>query len=723
MSGRLATMSFLAPLRANPAFNHRQHHHRAFIVPAMASSSPKTQQSRRFSATASNFTVYESKGNYLADAQQLEDPSLPLYSAQDSIPRLPVPTLEDTCRRFLPTALPLANNNDQITASLKQAVEEFPAQASTLQQRLLQRAQDNASSSWLQEWWNALGYLQVRDPVVVHVSYFFRCDDDPTLDRLIVNQNKNTPASYQPCVARSAALLPVAIQYAKDMLSNHTQPATMGRRGQQVTLCSSQYKYMFQACRIPQKDSDTYRLYYSTKKNQPQQQQQHVIVACRGQFFAIPVNDDQQLTQRQWRQVLHHCIEHTNPTTKSNLPPSLGWFTGMNRDNWAEARKALLEQGGAPLQEAFTCLESGLFMICLDIDDEIRDDRDRALQFWHGRGDRTSLDYHNRWHDKSAAIIVTQNGKMGFQGEHSMLDGMPFVDFCDTMVARGTVDEDCLVAADEEHTNNNNGEPPCQVTNIFQHAFDTMPATARSQINSALLDARHEFLQNTDAYELHAQNYDGYGSNVMKRAKCSPDAYIQMAMQLASYRMFGEPLATYESTQVRRFLHGRTETARTVSPASVAFCEAMTPRDSPQNSELRAHRYKLLQEACNSHVQYVRNAVVGQGVDRHFFGLSMCLGDDEKQPDLFSHPLFAKSKSYRMSTSSLPNCAVGFGPVVSDGFGCGYEAKPTSCIFHVSALKKHGWTEPMVEHLGEALDDMRALFDLEEELPPPRNKL
>ena len=43
----------------------------------------------------------------------------------------------------------------------------------------------------------------------------------------------------------------------------------------------------------------------------------------------------------------------------------------------------------------------------------------------------------------------------------------------------------------------------------------------------------------------------------------SPDAYIQMALQLAYYKdSAGKFALTYESSMTRLFLHGRTETVR-----------------------------------------------------------------------------------------------------------------------------------------------------------------
>jgi len=57
--------------------------------------------------------------------------------------------------------------------------------------------------------------------------------------------------------------------------------------------------------------------------------------------------------------------------------------------------------------------------------------------------------------------------------------------------------------------------------------------------------------------------------------KASPDAYMQMAIQLGYYKQIGEPCATYETASTRQFRNGRTETTRTLSKESLAFCKAM----------------------------------------------------------------------------------------------------------------------------------------------------
>lgn len=69
-------------------------------------------------------------------------------------------------------------------------------------------------------------------------------------------------------------------------------------------------------------------------------------------------------------------------------------------------------------------------------------------------------------------------------------------------------------------------------------------------------------------------------------ARLSPDAYIQMALQLAWYKATGTYTATYETASTRLFLHGRTETIRTLSLASIAFVDAMVDPDTDVRSYL-----------------------------------------------------------------------------------------------------------------------------------------
>jgi carnitine O-acetyltransferase len=88
---------------------------------------------------------------------------------------------------------------------------------------------------------------------------------------------------------------------------------------------------------------------------------------------------------------------------------------------------------------------------------------------------------------------------------------------------------------------------------------------------------------------------------------------------------------------------------------------------------------QLLFRATDAHVEYMRLAKQGKGVDRHLYGLRIIAKmNDIPLPGIFSDPCFARSSHWSMSTSHCGSSALnlfGFGPVVADGFGLGYMIK------------------------------------------------
>lgn len=227
--------------------------------------------------------------------------------------------------------------------------------------------------------------------------------------------------------------------------------------------------------------------------------------------------------------------------------------------------------------------------------------------------------------------------------------------------------------------------------------------------------AKSDFHTLVTEQEQAVQSFQGYGSNFIKKAGYSPDAYAQMAIQLAVYRLHGKQVGTYEATQMRPFLHGRTETTRTVSKESSQFVKRMG-KIANFNDDTAAidEKKALLQYAVNSHAKYIGNAGKGKGVDRHFFGMAMLADEKDKMPDLYSDPLFIRSKTWRVSTSHLTHNNIenwGFGEVVPDGLGIAYAVKSDCCIFNIAARKEHGWTEKFSHLLEEALLEMKVLHD------------
>lgn len=96
--------------------------------------------------------------------------------------------------------------------------------------------------------------------------------------------------------------------------------------------------------------------------------------------------------------------------------------------------------------------------------------------------------------------------------------------------------------------------------------------------------------------DLRIYMHDAYGKGFMKKCRVSPDAYIQMALQLAYYRDAGKFNLTYEASMTRLFREGRTETVRPCTIESTEWVKSM------ENKNVSAEeRISLLKKACQQH--------------------------------------------------------------------------------------------------------------------------
>lgn len=349
---------------------------------------------------------YECDGDYRKETFLEEHIGGPLYREQKSLPRLPIPSIDETIERFLPTALPLAKSEEE-RAELRAACRKFLTEAHILQHRLQDyRDTEMKDSSWLQLWWNQMGYLQVRDSLVYNVSYFLQLEDNPTVE-----------ASAAPQIQRAGSLLVATAKFREEVCSGRLPPDRVGR--QQTLLCSSTFKYLFNACRVPLQQQDSYCIYDPSKAK-------HVIVARKGHFFSFNFVDEvgDPLPTAILEQQLQKCIEMADqiPSTR----PKLGLLTALDRDSWATSRELLIKIGGERMQEALLTLQSGSIILNLDSATP-KSLEDCSQQFLSGGQGST----HNRWFDKSINLIVTPTGKAAVLCEHSMMDGTVTVRYAD----------------------------------------------------------------------------------------------------------------------------------------------------------------------------------------------------------------------------------------------------------------------------------------------------
>lgn len=152
-----------------------------------------------------------------------------------------------------------------------------------------------------------------------------------------------------------------------------------------------------------------------------------------------------QLSQKAHVAELHRQIQHIVDNTTREYP-GVGILTASNRDVWAQVPQShtwLRTHTNKHFQdykhlrsdphnsEIIDTIESSAFLMCLDVE-KPTDVIDFSRSLWHGAVSHDPqgevvLGLRNRWVDKPCQFIVFDNGKAGFMGEHSVMDGTPTV--------------------------------------------------------------------------------------------------------------------------------------------------------------------------------------------------------------------------------------------------------------------------------------------------------
>ncbi|KAG9046645.1 Carnitine O-acetyltransferase mitochondrial [Tulasnella sp. UAMH 9824] len=557
----------------------------------------------------------------------------PMLQYQRSLPKLPVPTLESTAAKYLETVEPLVSAQEY--AATKAAVNEFVTseQGKELQNRLLNRAAEPGRASWLAEWWNDVAYMGYRDPVVVFVSYYYVHVDDPFRRDL---------------VSRAASLVKALLPFRELVETQQLQPEK------------------------PVKPSDTAHKFDPSQNN-------HVIFVRKNKFYEVPVIvDGVPLSTKELEAQIAKIVELAG----SEKAPAVGALTSENRDIWTDAREALLKVSPKN-KESLERIESAIIVVALDDTKPVtREDVGKAC--WTGDG-------RNRFYDKHQ-IVVFENGKSGFLGEHSCMDGTPTLRLNEFMLSSLRFNK---IDHGPEAVRKNLPSPT-------ELKFE-LDGTVKNYI----AEAEKHFDELVGAHDLHVLHYEGYGKQGIKKYKTSPDAWAQMVKQLAFHKMFNRPGVCYESAQTRKFQLGRTEVIRGASKESKAWAEAML---NPAESDTR--RAALFRRAIARHVQYAAWAADGQGVDRHLFGLKKLLKPDETVPAIYTDPSYSKSNHWELSTSNLSSeyfAGWGYGEVVPDGYGLSYSIGDNYIRWSITSLKRR--TEELKHYLAEAATETREMMD------------
>ncbi|KAJ7402571.1 Choline O-acetyltransferase [Pitangus sulphuratus] len=316
---------------------------------------------------------------------------------------------------------------------------------------------------------------------------------------------------------------------------------------------------------------------------------EHIIVACNNQFFVLDVVINfRRLSEGDLFTQLQKIAKMAE--NEEEMLPPIGLLTTDGRTEWAEARTILMKD--STNRDSLDMIERCICLVCLDSPSGVElNDTNMALQLLHGGG------YHkngaNRWYDKPMQFVVGRDGVCGTVCEHSPFDGIVMV-----------------------------------------------------QCTEYLL--KHMIVENLDFI---AYKFEHYGKEFIKKQKVSPDAYIQVALQLAFYRCHRRLVPTYESASLRRFDEGRVDNIRSSTSEAFAFVKAMTDDKTAVSDSEKMQRFK---DAITAQTNYSILAITGMAIDNHLLGLREVAREHFKElPEIFTDETYLISNRFILSTSQM----------------------------------------------------------------------
>nr|WP_091286198.1 choline/carnitine O-acyltransferase [Amycolatopsis xylanica] len=582
------------------------------------------------------------------------------FGNEELLPRVPLPTLEASCARFLEWCTPLLSTEE--LATTEAAVKAYLAPESPAHElHATLKAYDESEGvhSWLDTFWPSR-YLGRRDRIALNANFFFLFKE-----------------SEESQLERAAGLVASAVNY-KLLLDEELLPPIV-QRGQAHSMV--QHKFLFSATRIPGEVQDTARTPYTDEWPGPSAER-HIVVFFRGAMIRMDVIGPDGVPHS-----LEDLAAGLDAIMKSASAPetSAGHFTTKARAEWASTRQELIAAGNA---EALDAVETALFCLCLE-DFAPKDTQEACDHLFHG-------DSGNRWFDKAVSLIVFADGTAGINVEHCRLDGTTILGFTDTLLGSPAAEQSARSGARSQ------GVP----------AFAPIDFTLTPSLRADAEAAAAAFAKYAADNATSIVSFQDFGATTAKQLGMSPDGFVQMAYQLAHKRTKGLLGATYESIATRQYQNGRTEAMRCVTPEAVRFVATM--EDPAADADTRRAAFRA---AAAKHVARAKECQLGDAPEQHLWELQLIQkrrGEVTEPLALYDSPGWTVMRDDYLSTSSAPSYNIqyfGFGSTSSKCIGVAYVLLQDRLNIYLSTpLPVADKMSLFAENLGNALVELRDLL-------------
>lgn len=627
------------------------------------------------------------------------------FSNQDVLPRLPIPTLQETMAKLPLRLQAILDENDLAIAN--DAIKKFvEAEGPELQDRLIHYEKEGFETlkigSYVEEFWNE-AYLSPDVSTVMNMNPFFILEDGPD------------PKTAKDQLRRAASLCFASLKFASSLRNEAIEPDMF--RGK--PLCMDQFKVLFGSSRQP-----VNRLNTNLDDVHVYSDSSHVVVLCKNQFYYFtalwPDTGRVGLDEADVLEILTAIAKHASqisPTDSTRT--ALGALTALPRSEWAKARLELCRSHEVN-KLALKVIDSSLFVLVLD-DFAPSDIHAAAANALHGTNELVENDTLqvgsclNRWYDK-LQVIICSDGTSQINFEHATIDGHTALRFVSDVYAETVINfADSIVNL--VHGKGRISHVIDAVVERFattkDNTMDALPKKLVFEFPKSTLDriyyAESAICDSVGACDTFVLEFTEYGKHLIVANEMSPDAFVQMSILLAYYKLYGRVVCMYEPAMTKAFYHGRTEAIRGATIQAKEFCRIWCDEDENAANE---EKLSALRVATAEHSRLTKEASCGKGIDRHLYSLK-CLA----QRTGLSTPTFFNSIAWKalthtvISTSNCGNPSLrlfGFGPVVPDGFGIGYIIKEHGISYSVCSKERQ--TRRFVGSLRLALKEMGELL-------------
>ncbi|RXN30370.1 peroxisomal carnitine O-octanoyltransferase [Labeo rohita] len=218
--------------------------------------------------------------------------------------------------------------------------------------------------------------------------------------------------------------------------------------------------------------------------------------------------------------------------------------------------------------------------------------------------------------------------------------------------------------------------------------------TVDERVRRDIALAKEQYYKSCQDLQVVCYAFTSFGKAAIKKRKLHPDTFVQLALQLAYYRLHGKPGSCYETATTRRFFHGRTETMRPCTVEAQQWCRTMMNPTATTEEKRQA-----LNAAFSKHNKLMAEAQDGKGFDRHLLGLYLIAKEEGLPvPELYTDPLYSKSGgggTFVLSTSLVGYTTVlgAVAPMVPHGYGFFYRIRDDRIVVSCTAWKSNPETD------------------------------